>query len=99
MANRIESYAATVRAKLANLDDDVVQRLDTDISHMERAAYQNRQAMAFAQGVLTQDEAATVYRAIGEVGTSANGGWPASTDTAMKVAVTKLIGELMGVAA
>lgn len=106
MGNRITKYAAMVQGKIDALDGigldgtplDIAER-DLDISHMERAAYQNAQARAFAMGRLTKDEAMTVYRAIGEVGTSKNGGWAADTNYAMKATVTNLIGQLLGVAA
>tara|TARA_Y100000310_G_C20392207_1_gene673365 strand:+ start:45 stop:365 length:321 start_codon:yes stop_codon:yes gene_type:complete len=106
MGNRIEKYIAMVRAKQAEIGDvsldgtpwDEAER-NLDIDHLERVAYQNAQARAFASGVLTQDEAMIVYRSIGEVGSSKNGGWAAGVDYATKVTVTNLIGQLIGVKA
>ena len=105
MANRIATYITMVRAKQAEIGEPLnggtweEAENDLDIDHLERIAYQNAQAQAFASGVLTQDEAMIVYRAIGEVGSSKNGGWTAGVDYATKVAVTNLVGQLLNVKA
>jgi len=106
MSNRVITYAADIRARQASglkPDGSPVGDLDDldaslAISFGERAAYQDAQAAAHASGVLTADEALTVYTAIGESGSDANGGWPAGVDLALKVAVTALMGQLLGAA-
>ena len=102
MSNRITQYAAMVRAKRASIGDTALDgtswddaEKNLDINHFERVAYQNAQARSHAMGKLTTDEAMVVYRAIGEVGSSKNGGWSKGTDYALKVTVTKLMGELL----
>jgi len=67
------------------------------IDFKEHFAYQEAQAHAHAGGILTTAEAMIVYRALGEVHNSSNGGW-ATHDPATIVVVTQLVGELAGVA-
>ena len=102
MSNRVTKYAAMVKAKVEALGDTTLdgtswEDADADmaISSIERAAYQQAQVRAYAERVLTMDEAMTVYRAIGESGSGRNGGWPMRTSYPMKVAVTALMGQLI----
>lgn len=94
--NRIERHIAELRTRVAALDDVARENLDHDmaVDFEEHFAYQEAQAHAHVSGVLSTDEAQIVYWALGEVGSSANGGWAAGTDTATKVSVTLLMGEL-----
>ena len=102
--NRITKYAAMVQDKIDALDGvgldgtplDVAER-GLDITMGERVAYQNAQATAHVTGKLSTDEAHAVYMAIGESGTSKNGGWARDTSYAMKITVTNLVGQLLGV--
>jgi len=64
------------------------------IDLMEFVAFQNIKSRAQLRGILTLDEAMTVYAALGE-GWGSNGGWAASTDLATKVVITQLMGELL----
>lgn len=95
--NRIATAVNNVRTKLSELEADKVSALDTEmaVAFDEHFAFQNAQARAHATGKITADEARIVYVALGEVGSSANGGWAAETDTATKIAVTLAMGELL----
>jgi len=105
MANRVEAYAARIRAAIASGQKpdgsgpigDVSKLNETlALDFSEHFAYQNAQAEAHASGILTTDEAMSVYVALGEVGSASNGGWAKGTDLALKVTVTNLIGQLLG---
>lgn len=102
--NRIEEHAARLREAIARGEkvdgsgpigdlDALDRSLAVDFS--EHAAYQDCQAWAHATGLLTTDEALTVYHALGEVGSPDNGGWAASADVALKTTVTALMGEIL----
>jgi hypothetical protein len=60
------------------------------LTPLEVVAYQNAQARAHVMGILTTEEAQTIYAAIGE-----GGDWAQGTDLATKVIVTQVIGELL----
>lgn len=105
--NRVTAQAAKVRSVIAAGGKNGA--LDTPakvaafeaaqaIDFSEHVAFQNTQSKAFACGILTLDEAQTVYASLGEVGSQDNGGWADGTDLATKVTVTKLMGELLGAA-
>ena len=95
--NRIADAVERVRVKLADLEPDAVAKLDADmaVEFDEHFAFQNAQARAHVEQRLSTEEAQVVYVALGEVGSAANGGWAADTDTATKVAVTLAMGELL----
>ncbi len=57
--------------------------------------YQQLQALAHATGKLTPDEAQTIYLALG--GEGFHGDWPVGTRLAVKLVVTQLMGELLGI--
>lgn len=103
-ANRITTHANRVRAMIRAGGKDGALATPAQLAafdakqaltHSEHAAYQNAQAQAFAAGRLSFDEAQTVYMALGETGSESNGGWAAETDTALKVTVTALMGQLL----
>jgi hypothetical protein len=105
MGNRIEEHAATVREAIASgrkvdgsgpIGDTAALDAKLAVTFEEHYAFQNAQASAHASGVITTDEAQTIYRALGEVGSEANGGWAKGTDLALKVTVTTLMGQLIG---
>ena len=50
---------------------------------------QRLQSTAFAMELLSYDEAQIFYVALGELGSDANGGWAADTDTATKYTCTR----------
>jgi hypothetical protein len=107
--NRISEHAARCREVIAAGGKDGA--LDTpeklaafdasqSLELWESAKYRDMNAHAFARGLLTLDEANLIYNALGREGfPSGNGGWSKGTDTAMKVTITSLMGQLMGVKA
>jgi hypothetical protein len=103
MTNRVSNYIGMVRDKVEKLGEPLnggtweEAESNLDLTFSEHAAYQNAQAQAHAGGILNTEEAQIVYLALGEVGSTKNGGWAASVDYPVKVAITKLVGELMGV--
>jgi hypothetical protein len=96
--NRLTRSLAEIREKYDGLTPDKQANLDRemDVSFEEHFAYQNAQARAHAAGRITTDEAQLIYAALGEVGSTKNGGWAAGTDTPTKVVVTLTIGQLLG---
>lgn len=99
MANRILVYSEVIQDKLDKLSPDKIAALEESmaLTFKEHYAYQNKQAEAHVMGKISLDEAQTMYMALGEVGNAANGYWAKGTSLALKVTITKLIGELMGV--
>lgn len=95
--NRVAQHVASIRERVAALEPEAAAKLDAEmaVDFGEHFAYQEAQARAHVSGQLTSDEAMIVYVALGEVGSSANGGWAKDTDTATKVTVTMLMGELI----
>lgn len=96
--NRIAAAVAKAQTKLDTLEPAAVAELDSTLAveFDEHFAFQRAQSHAHAAGIITADEAMIVYRALGELGSSKNGGWAAGTTTATKVAVTMAMGELLG---
>jgi hypothetical protein len=96
--NRVTKMAALIQSRLDNLSPERIEALDRgmDLSFEDHFSFQQTQASAFALGKLTLEEAQTVYLALGNGWLSKNGGWSKGTSLAMKVTITKLIGELIG---
>lgn len=106
MANRIADAIDRARNAFRNgrkldgsgpIDPDAFDRIEPtlDVDFAEHAAYQDTQAWAHVSGILTTEEAQTIYVALGEVGSTKNGGWAAGTDLATKVVVTNVMRELL----
>ena len=97
MTNRIDLAAEQLREQLETMDAAKCLALEASlaIDFSEHAAYQDAQASAHAGGVLSTEEALTVYAALGEIGDADNGGWARGTDWALKVTVTRLMAELL----
>lgn len=102
--NRITRHHDMVAAKLADGGQDgrlstpeQVAKFDSGlaIEPFEHYAYQEAQARAHATGRLSTDEAQIIYAALGEVMSATNGGWQPHVDTALKVTITTLMGELV----
>lgn len=96
--NRIERMVGIVEERLAALDEakraEMTKALT--LTHEEHFAFQTAQSHAHAGGKLTLDEAQAVYAALGgEQYASTADGWPESTTLAMRITVTKLMGELL----
>lgn len=103
--NRVVRYAEKIQSLLdGGLKPDGsplgdVKRLegDLDISLMELVRYQEAKSIAQLKGLLTVDEAVTVYNALGrESGGSAdNGGWGDGVTLAMKITITTLMMQIL----
>jgi len=59
----------------------------------DHAAYQTAKSLAQVHGVITAEEATTAYQALGACYRET--GWAKGTSLGMKIAVTKMIGELL----
>ena len=96
-ANRLTRSYDEVKAKLEALDPEAQAALDKEmaVSFEEHFSFQETQAWAHVSEILDTDEAQIVYVSLGEVGDPANGGWASETDTATKVVVTMLMGQLL----
>ena len=100
MGNRIADLIGRYETRIAKLngvglDGRPVDRVHDEmkLSLDEFVQYQNLQAQAHAQGILTPAEAQTVYLALG--GEGFNPDWPTGTSLGTKVAITHLMGELL----
>ena len=95
--NRVAQHIESLRPRIDALEPDARAKLDADMDVVpgEHFAYQEAQAHAHAGGRITAAEAMIVYRALGEHGSTKNGGWAAGTDLATKVTVTLLMGQLI----
>lgn len=101
ISQRIARTAAALDARVrldtgeplpADLDLDAFART-LDNSLIEHFTYQTVQSRAFAMGLLTYEEAQTIYVALGEV--PAEDGWAAGTSLATKLVVTQVLAELI----
>ena len=101
MPNRITTYADMVAEKLKDVPEPTQATVEQTaaLSFADHFAYQNAQSEAFTMGKITLEESQTVYIALGEAMSETNGGWKAHVDLPLKVAITTLIGELLGVEA
>ena len=104
--NRVLAAAARLRERLERgvkpdgspiTADLVAFEKSQDLTHLEWFAFQNAQARAHVTGKLTTAEAQTIYVALGGEIMSVSG-WSSSTDLALKVTITQLMAELVGVA-
>jgi hypothetical protein len=95
--DRLTAAIEAVRVKLAAIGPVKAADLDTAmaLTFEDHFSFQELQARAHVEQQLSTDAAQLIYVALGEVGSDANGGWSASADTATKVVVTQLMGELL----
>lgn len=95
--NRVAHSIGLVRDQFATLPADKVASVDAQLAldSGEHFEYQQIQSRAHVSGKLSTEEALVIYAALGENGSSKNGGWAASTDTATKYAVTLTIQALL----
>ena len=106
MSNRIEEYANGIRSRLetgnVNRPEDCTPGGSLEqkqaLTFEDHFGYQQAQAKACVTGKITTEEAQTIYNALGECVSEANGGWSEHVDLALKVTVTNIVGELLGVA-
>jgi hypothetical protein len=96
-AERLERLINQCREKCETLGPDELNKLDQAmaVEFDEHFKFQQTQAEAHVMELLSSDAANIVYQALGEVGSSSNGGWAKNTDTATKVIVTQLMAELL----
>lgn len=106
--NRITEAIAKVRESIAAgrkidgsgpIDAESLTSLQATLAvdFTEHFAYQDAQAWAHVSGIISTDEAQTIYVALGEVGSPDNGGWAAGTDLATKVVITEVVGSILRV--
>lgn len=78
-----------ISESLVKLDNEM------SITASEHFAFQDAQARAHAGGVLSLDEAQTIYVALGNVQSTTNGGWQPHVDLPLKLTITQTMGELL----
>jgi hypothetical protein len=95
--NRVQHSIEIAREHLTGCTPEQIARTDETLAldFNEHFSYQEIQARAHVSGKLSTEEAQIIYAALGEVGSSANGGWSAGVDTATKYAVTLTIQALL----
>ena len=95
--NIVADAVDLVASRLAELSPAELAAFDAEmaVSAEEHFRFQQAQAQAHAGGYLSLEEALIIYAALGEHGSSRNGGWAAGTDTATKVAVTLMMSSLI----
>jgi hypothetical protein len=100
VANRIADLIGRNEARIAalngvGLDGRPLEAMHEEmkLSMAEFVQFQNLQAGAHAQGIITTAEAQTVYIALG--GECFNPDWPEGTSLATKTAITQLMMELL----
>lgn len=95
MGNRILRAIAAVQETIEGADPDRVRSLEEKLtlSVTEFCEYQKTQAEAAAAGVLSTEEALTIYNALGREHYA--GGWPEDMSLAVRVVVVKTIHELL----
>jgi len=92
MANRILAAAERYRELLEGKSEAELAAFQqtTDLTPGEGPIYQKWQSHAHASGILTLDEATTIYRALG--GEAAE--WDPAVSLALRLAVTQTMAEL-----
>ena len=87
--NRI--LAAVEKLKAGNTPEQIREAATiATLAPGEGPVYQDLQARAHAAGILTMDEAQTIYHALGGEGAH----WTEDTEPALRVVVTKTLAEL-----
>ena len=95
---RVAEAIAAVANSLTGHSSETLDTLERVcvIDGIEHFAYQEAQTRAHAAGRITHGEALVVYAALGASWSPDNGGWSDEVDLPTKIAVTKLVSELMG---
>jgi hypothetical protein len=96
-SDKLSKHIDMIRERLKDRDEDVVAKLDNDlvITFEEHFRFQETQAWAHAMGIISTNDAQIIYNALGESMSSKNGGWKSHVDTATKVSITMIVGELL----
>ena len=94
---RVARLAAKARQRLQELSPEAVQKIDAslDIDFEEHFRLQTIKSRWHVEERLTDEDAQAIYIALGEVGSSENGGWAAEADTATKYAVMLIVEQLL----
>lgn len=96
---RWNSIVDKIASRLIEQGEEAVSKLDKvmAIDFEEHFEFQNLKSEAFIAGRIDQDVAQAIYMALGEnhAANRKNGGWTDQVDTAEKVAITQIMGELL----
>lgn len=99
--NRIEEKVLAYEKRIASSGRTPAELADLNLkmanSFSDHAQFQELKSHAQMQGILTLDEAMTVYSILGEFPTK--DGWASGASLAQKITVSQLMGELLGVTA
>jgi hypothetical protein len=96
---RLQAYISEMQEKLDNLTEEGRAKIEASvvITFEDHFQFQQLQAEFHASGMLTPEAAQIIYVALGDSFTETNGGWCKSTTTAKKIAIMKLMEELLNV--
>lgn len=96
-ATRTDRVLDAINIARINLPAGTLDRLDDGlaIDFHEHSAWHMAKSLAHSHGHISLDEAHTIYRALGDSWNPTNGGWARHTDTAAKVVITRVIGQLL----
>lgn len=95
--NRITAYAdLKVQPKLDAATAEQKKLVDDTfaVGFDEHVVFQRTQTHAFAGGLISFEEAQTVYGALGAAYSESNGGWRPHVSTALKLTITKFVAEI-----
>lgn len=94
----LSRHLPLIRERIATLSDEEREEFEAEmaVTPAEHFAFQNAQARAHAAGRIPTETAQLIYAALGEVGSTKNGGWASDTDLATKVVVMMAMPSLLG---
>lgn len=100
--NRIQDAINQLATRIDSMDGvgltgRPLSEMNTDLAFDEFVAFQDIKSTAQASGLLTVDEALTIYAALGGEAYSGGDGWPDGTGIATKVIVNQVCAEMMGI--
>lgn len=98
---RWNQYVNGIADRLIEVGEAAVSNLDKEMSidFEEHFKFQELKGEAFVSGRIDEATAQAIYMALGENhgANDENGGWAEQCDTAEKVAITKLMSELLSI--
>ena len=99
MDNRILIMVKQVELKVQEMDSAKQTEFEKglDLEFDEHFAFQTAQSKAFASGLISFDEAQTLYIGLGVHHSVSDDGWPKNTSIAQKATFTTACAELMGI--